>query len=99
MSTANNYDIGDVVRLSATFRTTAGALADPTKVTFKYQDPSGNTVTVTSTAAGVIHPSSGLYYTDISPDETGVWEYRIYSTGSVASSTEDWFRVRTQRVP
>lgn len=99
MSTANNYDIGDVVRLNGTFRTTGGALVDPTKVTFKYEDPSGNVVTVTSTGASVIHPSSGYYYVDIAPDETGVWEYRIFSTGTVATSTEDWFRVKTQRVP
>lgn len=99
MSTANNYDIGDIVRLTGTFRDTGAALADPTKVTIKYQDPSGNITTVTSTGASVVHPSTGIYYTDVVPDESGVWEYHIYSTGLITSSTEDWFRVRTQRVP
>lgn len=99
MSTANNYDIGDVVRLQGVFRTTADVLVDPAKVTIKYEDPSGNVTTVTSTGAVVIHPSSGVYYADIDIDQTGVWEYRVYSTGTVVSSTEDWFRVRTQRVP
>lgn len=99
MSTANTYDIGDVVRITGTFRSTAGVLANPSKVTFKYEDPSANVVTVTSTSGTVFNPSTGLFYVDVSPDEPGVWEYRIYSTGSITSSTEDWFRVRKQRVP
>lgn len=98
MSTANTYDIGDIVRLTGTFRTTAGALANPTKVTIKYEDPSAVVVTVSSTMASVFNPSTGVFYHDVAPDETGVWEYRIYSTGTITSSTEDWFRVRTRRV-
>lgn len=99
MSTANNYDIGDIVRLTGTFRSTANVLSDPNKVTIKYEDPSGNVTTVTSTGASVVHPSTGVYYTDIFPDESGVWEYRIFSTGLITSSTQDWFRVRTPRIP
>lgn len=99
MSTANNYDIGDIVRLTGTFRTTALALADPTKVTVKYEDPAGAVTTVTSTGVTMVHPSSGVYYVDVTPDATGIWEYRIYSTGTITTSTEDWFRVRTRRVP
>lgn len=99
MSTANTYDVGDVVRITGTFRSTAGVLSDPSKVTIKYEDPSANVTTVTSTGASVINPSTGVFYTDIVPDEVGVWEYRIYSTGNITSSTEDWFRVRTRRVP
>lgn len=99
MSTANTYDIGDVVRLTGTFRSTAGVLTNPTKVTIKYEDPTAVVTTVSSTMASVTNPSAGIFYTDISPTLAGVWEYRIYSTGSIKSSTEDWFRVRTRRVP
>lgn len=98
-TSVSQYDIGDVVRLTGTFRSTAGVLTDPTKVTIKYEDPSANVVTITSTAGSVFHPSTGVFYTDVVIDEAGVWEYRIYSTGLITSSTEDWFRVRTPRIP
>ena len=95
---ASNYDIGDLVRLSATFTSTAGALADPTKVTFVVNDPSGNSSTTTSASTGVVHPSTGLYTLDVDVDEAGVWQYRVNSTGVVTTAGEAYFRARHSRV-
>lgn len=93
----NNYDIGDVVRLTGTFATTAGAALNPTKVTFTYERPTGVITVLTSTMAGVTNPAVGTFYTDLGIDASGVWEYRISSTGTLRTSTQSWFRVRTQR--
>jgi hypothetical protein len=40
------YDIGDAVRCSATFKDSSNAAVNPTTVTFKYKDPSGNVATL-----------------------------------------------------
>lgn len=94
---ANSYDINDVVRITGTFTSTAGALANPGKVTFVLEDPAGVITTRTSTAASVANPGTGVFYTDIVIDLTGVYEFRVYSTGTIRSSTQGWWRVRTQR--
>lgn len=95
---ANTYDVGDVARISATFTSTAGAFADPAKVTFEVEDPSGNITTRTSTMASVLHPSTGKYTSDFTIDEAGVWEYRVFTTGSVVTAGEYWWRVLPKRV-
>ena len=94
---ASNYNIGQVVRLSATFTSTAAALADPTKVTYTVEDPSGNNSTDTDTGI-VAHPSTGLYTLDVQADEAGVWNYKVNSTGVVQASGEGWFRVKHSKV-
>ena len=95
---ANSYDIGDVVRLTATFTDTGGSYADPTLVTFSVVDPSGNGSTDTSTGAVVAHPSTGVYTIDVSVDEAGVWQYKVNSTGVVTSAGDSYFRARHSRV-
>jgi hypothetical protein len=87
--TLSTYDIGDKVRLSAVFTTTAGAFIDPTLVTFKVRDPSGNVSTVTSASTVVTNPSTGTFKTDIVIDEQGVWRWRVYSTGNITTAGED----------
>lgn len=95
---ANSYDVNDVVRLTGTFRSTSGVLTDPTKVTFVYEAPNSTSlVTRTSTVASVVHPSVGIFYTDVVITGVGVYEYRIFSTGTLRTSTQGWWRVRTQR--
>lgn len=94
---ANTYDIGDVVRLTATFRSTGSALKDPTAVTFTYGDPAGSWTTEIYGGGNVTHPSTGAYRLDIIPDSAGVWIYRVNSTGVVTTASESYFRVLHQR--
>lgn len=91
-TSVTTYDIGDKVRITATFTSTAGTNADPTAVTVKHKDPSGNLTTVDSTS--VTNSATGVYYADLEPDEAGVWHYSIGGTGNVVAYAEDWFRVR-----
>lgn len=88
---ANEYDIGDVVRISGTFTSTGGAFIDPTTVTVWVKAPS-STVYVTTAPT---NPSTGVHYVDYTPASTGVYLYRIYSTGTVITAEEGLFRVRT----
>lgn len=94
---ANSYDISDVVRVTSLFTSTAGTPTNPTKVTMVYEDPAHVLSTRTSTMASIVNPVTGTYYTDIVMDQEGVWEYRVYSTGTIRTSTQGWWRVRTQR--
>lgn len=94
---ANSYDIGDTVRVTATFTDTGGTLVDPAKVTFLVGSPTV-TSTETSTGSNVINPSSGVYYLDVVIDTAGAWNYRVLSTGVVDTAADDYFRVLHPRV-
>ena len=89
----NVYDIGDKVRLSVTF-TVDGVAADPTDVACKYQDPSGNEVEKTFLAGDVTRSGTGIYYYDVTIDESGTWFYRFEATGNVVGAGENHFRIR-----
>jgi hypothetical protein len=97
---ATTYDIGDKVRESATFLTVAGATADPTKVYFSVENPSGVVThdTYASSGGNITRTATGDYYRDIVCTGRGVYEYRWHSTGAVFTAQEGWFSVRPRRV-
>ena len=68
-----SYDIGDAVRVTGTFTDADGVATDPTTVTGKYKDPSGNETTDESPT----NSATGVYYFDIEIDESGKWLYRL----------------------
>ncbi len=82
-------DIGDLVRIGATFKSLAGVLVVPTAVVLTVVDPSDNESTPT-----VSTPSTGAYQVDVSIDEAGTWEYRWAGTGSYQGAVEHSFFVR-----
>ena len=94
---ANLYDVGDLVRISGPF-TVAGVATDPTTVTLKIKDPSGNVATYTYALAEIIKDSVGNYYKDIIIDEAGYWYYRWEGTGTVQAADEKYLFVHTQQV-
>jgi hypothetical protein len=83
------YDIGDGIRITATFTNLSGGLADPTTIVFKLKAPSGTVTTPT-----VTHLSTGVYYVDVIPNVKGSWLYRWEGTGAVAVAEEGKFLVR-----
>jgi hypothetical protein len=89
-----NYDIGDMIRLSGSFTNSAGTATDPTTVTLKVKDPSGNIDTYTYALSEVTKDSTGAYHKDITIDEAGQWYYRFVGTGTVAAAEEGEFEVR-----
>lgn len=94
---ANVYDKGDLVRITGTF-TVASTATDPTTITLKVKDPSGNVDTYTYALSQVTKSSTGVYYKDISLDEAGYWHYQWTGTGTVESVDEDYLVVRSRQV-
>jgi hypothetical protein len=94
----NSYDVGDVVRCTGTFTDADGNVVDPTAVTFKFEDPSGNeTSYVYGTDPEVVRVSQGVYRVDVTIDESGIWYYRFVSTGTGAAASEEFFKIRPTR--
>jgi hypothetical protein len=87
MRMANIYDIGDAVRVKATF-SVSGTATDPTTVTLKVKDPSGTISTYTYALSEVTKETTGIYYKDIMFDEGGMWHYRWEGTGTVQAAGE-----------
>lgn len=88
----NEYDVGDLVRITGTLANSAGTATDPSgTITFKVRDPGG---TITTLVYGVddevVKSSTGVYYTDVALDEPGTWHYRVESgTGTGQAADED----------
>jgi hypothetical protein len=76
MSSTDHIDVGEVVRITNGdgFKTKpAGTLFDPVDVELTLRTPSGTTVDLTD---DVQTSSTGLYYADYTPDESGIHWYR-----------------------
>lgn len=91
------FDINDEIRLRAQFTNVAGTLADPDTITFKHQDPSLNEATLTVSGGGVTKESTGIYYADLTLDESGTWYFRAEGTGTPKTAAEMSFDVRTSQ--
>lgn len=91
----NIYKKGQKVRISVAF-TVDGVATDPTTVTAKIKDPSGNQSTyVYGTDAEVVRESTGNYYVEETTDENKLWHYRFEGTGACEAVEEGAFRVRS----
>jgi len=93
--TINIYKNGQKVRASAAF-TVSDVASDPTTVTAKIKDPSGNVSTyVYGTDEELVKDSTGNYHVDVSTDEKGLWYFRFEGTGTCEAVEESSFRVRS----
>lgn len=93
MSEPNLYDLGDLVRVSGTFKTQAGAAIDPSTVSFEFRRPDG-TVTSYAYPATIVRDSLGTYHVDIDANAPGTWRYRWESTGTGQAAEEGAFVVK-----
>jgi hypothetical protein len=85
---ANVYDVGDKIRLSATF-TSGGTPTDPTTIAVKVKEPDG----VITTGVGV-KDDTGDYHYDWTIDQAGRHWYRFEGTGTVVAAAENDFWAR-----
>jgi len=105
------HDIGEAVRIWVAFRDIDGDQADPTAVTFIVHHPDGEDetvansqasagdVTAAATALGqTLVDETGVYKTDVTPDEAGFWHFEWTGTGNVVEVEPGWFEVRRRRV-
>jgi hypothetical protein len=91
----NVYDIGDRVRLTASFTDASSVAADPTGITCQVsrrQIPNSTTTYVYSST--ITRTGAGVYYVEVTPSAEGVWDYRFVGTGSVIAAGEGSFLVR-----
>ena len=89
------YDVGDKIRITATFTNLAGTATDPTAVTFKIKLPSGTTTTyIYGTDAELVKSATGIYYVDWTFSLADSHRYMFSGTGTVTASDEGTLLVR-----
>jgi hypothetical protein len=74
--------VGDLYRIEADFTNISGVAVDPSTVSLKVMDPSGNVDEYTYSGGSVSTDGTGSYYKDVSLDEAGDWRAWWSSTGT-----------------
>lgn len=93
----NTYDIGDLVRLRATFVSTDLITpADPSTIIFRTLSPAAGVAcfSFVVAAASITRAGVGAYYKDITPNVVGQWAYNALATGGVQAVEESTFNVQ-----
>jgi hypothetical protein len=92
------YDIGDLVRLRATFVSTDLVTpADPSTIIFRILSPATSVACYSFVGGSITRATIGAYYKDITPDVYGDWAYNALGTGGVQAVSEWSFQVRHSR--
>jgi hypothetical protein len=90
----DRYDIGDLVRLTATFTDDQGNPTEPTSVELTTLPPDNEETTHEAVADG-----DGAYHVDLEPDQAGTWGYRWKATGTGQGAEPGQFHVRPAFYP
>jgi hypothetical protein len=92
---ASVYDLGDLVRVTFTFKDASGVVADPSVVRFEWKLEQGGTPTAFLYPTGIVKDSTGVYHYDIDASAEGTYFYRAWSTGTGQAAAEDSFFVKS----
>lgn len=99
------FDIGDLIRLRSWddahplgFTNAAGVATDPTTVSVVVTKPDRTTTTYTFAATQVLKDSTGKFYYELTPDQSGDWFFEWRGTGAVQAVEPGQFIVRPSRV-
>ena len=91
----NIHDYGDAVRVAAQFSDAVlGGVLDPETVKLTVRQPDGTVTTLTYGTDDIEQEDVGIYYADISANQSGEWFYRWWSEGTGQASKERRFVVR-----
>ncbi len=92
----NFHELGQLVRVSATFREIAsGDEVDPDVVLLAIENSEGAVVEHTYLdGAFVVRDGTGAYHADVDASSAGTWFYRWRSTGDGQAARETRFKVR-----
>lgn len=85
----NEYNIGDLVELTATFQNQTPANVNPSTVVITVYDPAGNLTT-----PAVTNPSTGVFTSSVSVGISGVWKWRAVGTGAAQAAQDGSFYVQ-----
>ena len=96
---AGPYLIGNVIRLRGVWTdpNNSNVPIDPTTVTFRYADPTGN-VTAFTYPTNVVKEAVGIYHLDVSANISGLWWYDAVSTGTAQARMENNFLILASKV-
>lgn len=87
---------GAVVRIQGTFRNAAGALADPTAVTFYVQSEAGDIddTLIYGVSPNIVKSATGIYYfLQDTSDQSGIYNWRIVGMGAAVGALQGEFYV------
>ena len=88
-------DVGDLIRLFATFTNYDKEPIDPTTIIVKVKQPSGSILPYEGYNPGpIVRTSLGNFYLDVSVIESGTWYYRWEATGEGQCAAERNFMAR-----
>jgi hypothetical protein len=68
-------DVGDMIRIQATFIASGGAMSDPASVYMMLRNPKGSVATY-GWSASVTRTGVGAFYVDVIASYPGGWAYR-----------------------
>lgn len=90
---------GNEVRVAVAFTNTAtNAAVDPATVIFKYEDPSGDIVTLTyPTDTALVKDGTGNYHVDINCNEIVMYYWEFRGSGDNQATVEGSFAVTASR--
>jgi hypothetical protein len=83
------YQVGDGVRLQATFSSLDGVPTDPTTVSVKVTDPGGTTTTYTYAGGDITKAATGIFRYTLSITLAGRYAYKWFGTGTVQAASPD----------
>ena len=91
------YQQGQLLRVTFTFKTGGVTPVDPAVVKFEYKKPGAAAVTHTYPTV-IAKDATGVYHVDLDLDTSGPWVYRAYSTGSGQAAEPGDFTVKADPV-
>lgn len=84
-----SFQIGDKIRLTATFRDVGRFLADPDTVRFRFkQECNAETAYVYLTDSQIVRDSVGVFHVDLALTAQGEWWFRWEGDGTLAGAIE-----------
>lgn len=94
MGHPNEYDVGDYIQITGTFRSQASVLTNPSTVAAAVRTPNGSLITPSPAMA-----TTGIWTAEVSIDnQPGMWRYRWSGTGGLQAAGENVFKVRRSEV-
>ena len=87
-----SYNIGDLLRLKATFTSITGTNVDPTSITLKVKNPAGAVSTYTY-PTHITKDSTGVYFYNYAVAASGTHYYNWAGTGAFQAADENSFTV------
>ena len=89
------YDVGDLIRISASFVVSSSA-ADPTSLQLSVYGPGGSVRHIYGTSASLIKDSTGIYHLDYSAASSGPYSYMWAASGNAEGAQQGFFSVDRQ---